>query len=237
MGVINEIGHKYSRLTVIERVGSDKQGNATWLCECECNNQTIVRGKNLRNSNTKSCGNCIPKEMIGHKFGRLTVIERAGSNIRRAKTWLCECECGNQIVIAGDSLRRGNTKSCGCLWRERVSLPEGEAAFNWVFSQIKHNAKRRGYAWQLTKEQVRALTKQVCFYCGTEPRQGIRRQSTNGIYLYNGLDRVDNSRGYTISNVVPCCGTCNRAKKALATEQFKIWVCNIYENFAKTSDY
>ena len=52
------------------------------------------------------------KNEIGNKYGLLTVIERAGSNSGKA-AWLCRCECGNQIIVTGDSLRRGQTTTCG----------------------------------------------------------------------------------------------------------------------------
>lgn len=52
------------------------------------------------------------KNEIGNKYGLLTVIERAGS-IHGKAAWLCRCECGNQIIVTGDSLRRGQTTTCG----------------------------------------------------------------------------------------------------------------------------
>lgn len=52
--------------------------------------------------------------LVGEKFGRLTVKSSAGSDICGHSMWLCECECGNQVVIAGTNLKRGLTGSCGC---------------------------------------------------------------------------------------------------------------------------
>lgn len=49
-------GQKFGRLTVIERVDSDKRGQARWKCKCECGNETIVHSYNLRSGNTKTCG-------------------------------------------------------------------------------------------------------------------------------------------------------------------------------------
>lgn len=56
MPVINEIGNKYGRLTVIERAPNDSAGRAHWICKCECGNTTIVRGTTLRSGATQSCG-------------------------------------------------------------------------------------------------------------------------------------------------------------------------------------
>lgn len=56
-------------------------------------------------------------DLVGQKFGRLAVIERAEKNGKRTM-WKCVCDCGELRVVWGDSLRRGSTKSCGCLDRE-----------------------------------------------------------------------------------------------------------------------
>lgn len=61
MKLIDETGKKYGRLTVIDRSWSAGKKGAYWLCVCDCGNQTIVCGSNLRNGNTKSCG-CLEQE-------------------------------------------------------------------------------------------------------------------------------------------------------------------------------
>ena len=60
--------------------------------------------------------------MIGQKFHRLTVIERAESTPgNRGKRWLCQCECGNQTIVRNDSIKKGRSKSCGCYKNELSS--------------------------------------------------------------------------------------------------------------------
>lgn len=51
----NEIGNRYTKLTVIKYAGL-KKGQVLWECQCDCGNITEVLGINLRNGNTKSCG-------------------------------------------------------------------------------------------------------------------------------------------------------------------------------------
>ena len=102
---IDEVGNKYGRLTVLSRVGSNKANRALWLCQCDCGEQVIVIGKNLRSGNTCSCG-CIKKELMsartlkdiaGETFGKLTVLQRDFSKTGPEVYWLCQCECGNQL--------------------------------------------------------------------------------------------------------------------------------------------
>ena len=58
-------------------------------------------------------------DLTGQKFGRLTAIAREDKNGRSA--WRSRCECGKVVVVSGHALRRGLTKSCGCLRNERTS--------------------------------------------------------------------------------------------------------------------
>lgn len=53
------------------------------------------------------------KDETGNKYGKLTVISFHHS--KNKAYWLCSCECGNKTIVSGDKLRRGYTKSCGCL--------------------------------------------------------------------------------------------------------------------------
>lgn len=61
-------------------------------------------------------------EMIGKKFGRLTVIEETGERDKhKYKIYKCQCSCGNIIYTNCNSLKSGNTKSCGCLKNEKLT--------------------------------------------------------------------------------------------------------------------
>lgn len=53
-------------------------------------------------------------DLTGQKFGRLTVLKRV-ENKGNQTCWLCHCSCGREKVVTGKNLRKGNTKSCGCL--------------------------------------------------------------------------------------------------------------------------
>lgn len=61
--LIDLTGQKFGRLTVIKRVENAKANQAQWLCECECGNECIANGCDLRKEHTKSCG-CLRKENL-----------------------------------------------------------------------------------------------------------------------------------------------------------------------------
>ena len=58
------------------------------------------------------------QDLTGVKFGRLTVIEQAGRDKNRSIKWKCRCECGNYTTVLGGNLRKGTSRSCGCLAKE-----------------------------------------------------------------------------------------------------------------------
>lgn len=60
--------------------------------------------------------------MIGRRFTRLVVVEAAGRDKKRNLLWRCKCDCGADALIAGYRLRNGETRSCGCLQREVVTI-------------------------------------------------------------------------------------------------------------------
>lgn len=60
------------------------------------------------------------KNETGNRYGRLTIIKRVENNHRGEAQWLCLCDCGNEIITKGVSLRSGHTQSCGCKQRDQA---------------------------------------------------------------------------------------------------------------------
>jgi hypothetical protein len=59
------------------------------------------------------------QNLVGQRFGHLTVLERAPQNTRSNRVrWVCSCACGGETVVAGCHLISGHTRSCGCLRRQ-----------------------------------------------------------------------------------------------------------------------
>lgn len=115
-------GKVFGRLTVISYAGDYK-----WNCICSCGSQKAVRGSDLRSGRTTSCG-CLRKEALlqrfhtkltGERFGRL-VVESFYDTNNRNTLWKCKCDCGKEVIVKGTYLVNGDTKSCGCLKRDRT---------------------------------------------------------------------------------------------------------------------
>lgn len=181
-------------------------------------------------------------DLTGKKFGRWTAIKIAGKRPNgdggTRIFWECRCECGNIRNIDGASLKSGHSKSCGCLRKEgRRIFPHGIPEQKYLLRMYKRNAEARGLDFLLTKEQFASLIERDCYYCGIKPGTLVKAKGYSGKYAYNGVDRVDNSVGYIYSNCVPCCETCNRAKRMMSEDEFAEWIVRAYRHFAANKKF
>lgn len=88
------------------------------------------------------------RDLIGQRFGRLTVIGEGERASNGSIKWICRCECGNEIHIRGDLLISGNTKSCGCLSRDAAkSHLEGQRFGNLTVIKEDGRSKYGDVMW------------------------------------------------------------------------------------------
>lgn len=167
------------------------------------------------------------------KFGRLEILYFSHCKNNMAY-WMCRCDCGTEKTTQIQSVLRGSTRSCGCLQKDIArsrALPDIEAYKNSIYLSIKDGSDRRTFVWQLTKERVWELSQSNCTYCGIGPSNTIRyRRDSHKPIKYNGLDRINSKEGYTYYNVVPCCRTCNIAKRDMEVKDFLDWAERLYKH-------
>ena len=164
------------------------------------------------------------KDLVGQRFNALVVIKRTASRDGWRHTyWECKCDCGNDHVASSNALKRGYSKSCGCLRLKTRTLPGDLGSFNTTYIQYKCNAKTRSHSFNLSKEDFREITSKSCAYCGSVPKPyyAKNRSVINVVpYLCNGVDRMNNKIGYEVGNCVPCCDLCNYMKRSMRVEDF-----------------
>ena len=158
---------------------------------------------------------------VDNRYGKLVVLKQEILPQKHNAYWMCLCDCGKTTIVAGSSLRSGTTKSCGCLTNK---LPKGEGSFRHLVLRYKQGAKKRGLKFQLSDEQLKWLFRQPCHYCNSDPTTIVCGSRSNGGFTYNGIDRIDNTKGYTKDNCVSCCKICNRAKNNMNQTNFLIWL-------------
>ena len=141
-------GQRFGKLMVVSRADDYIKPNGNkiiqWRCVCDCGNEVVVRGEYLRSGDTKSCGCLTSENLVGMKFGRLTVMDRESPKSKKAKgLWVCKCECGNVIKVNTSDLKSGNTTSCGCKRKEtlrqlRTKHGESDTRLYKVWSSMKN---------------------------------------------------------------------------------------------------
>jgi hypothetical protein len=218
------IGKTFGKLLVIEEGLRSNQGVRRWKCQCSCGNTVLAQKYNLIHGISKSCG-CWNREhnLTGKKFGRLLVLEKMAQRKNHRIYWKCQCDCGRKIDVKGNNLVSGNTYSCGCLKKEQdpinifgrktfySEIEKPEINKKNIFKRYKKGAYARGLVFSLPFEIFSSFLIRPCHYCGAAPDP------------FNGVDRIDNTKGYLIENCAPCCTTCNNAKKDLPINQFIEW--------------
>lgn len=235
---IDLTGQRFGRLVVIERAENyvSPRGihQTRWICKCDCGKTTIKTTSRLADSARKKCCEQCSREknLSGLRFGKLIVIADFGKKTENGIYWTCLCDCGTIVDVLSNSLVQGGTRSCGCGISNKSGfkkLPKGAASFNELYGQYERNARKKERIFNIDKNVFKKITQSNCFYCGSEP-QAVWHSNKNGDYIYNGIDRVDSSKGYTEDNVVPCCGTCNVMKMALGKDEFLAHIERIYNH-------
>lgn len=248
----NLVGQIFGHLTVtcISELRT-LDGHVKWNCQCICGNQVYVAGNELLKGTTKSCGCkkgelCInSKKLKGTRpynfvdlttkiFGYYTVLNYNSTLVK----WTCRCICGNTRNIRANSLTTGRTTSCGCI-RHRLLNREESIKMRLYKHKLKHS-KAHNFENTLSYQEFCDIINQPCFYCNLFPRDShcavdlismaTKEILTDTKVYYNGIDRIDNSKGYTVGNCVSCCYKCNTAKMDFKKEDFYSWVIKVYNN-------
>lgn len=183
-------GRRFGRWKVLKLFSSNKHKQRRYWCVCDCGKERAVLAYGLTSGHTKSCG-CLGLEQLaksrvrditGQRFGKLTVLERAGSDNKKQATWLCLCDCGRKHVTRGRLLTRGDTTSCGCL---RAPPDLTNRRFERLIVLKRQGADRRGQAKWLCrcdcgKDRVvlgSNLTNGQTRSCGCLARDGVAKRN------------------------------------------------------------
>lgn len=174
------------------------------------------------------------KELTGMRFGRLVALKHIGLHSSGQALWRCVCDCGRLKDVPSSKLVRLQTRSCGCLLletqRTNGKKEPGYAARAMIYREYKKGAKRRNLVFDLSLDEFIAIVTSDCYYCGRKPSRVTVVSGNNGEFVSNGIDRIDNTRGYEMGNVAPCCSVCNRAKMDTPKDEFLSWIKEVYEH-------
>jgi hypothetical protein len=236
------VGKRFGKWIVIEFLGRrGKSCKKYYLCKCDCGTIQEAPGSSLTKGESTSCG-CTQYEFIdltGKKFGKLTALEKMPAdpkNPTHSAIWKCRCDCGVIKEIESMYLRKAHVKSCGCEMYNREEKRKRDPVM-----AAAYDAYRPYKDGNITLEDFIELSKLNCTYCAIVPsaiRNVYKNRKTLTIdeinqynFVYNGLDRIDNSLPHNIDNVVPACSPCNYARRDRTIEEFRDWLIRAYHWF------
>jgi len=163
------------------------------------------------------------KNLAGLVFGRLTVLYLDTAHKRRS--WVCTCVCGKRKVVAQRELVNGDTKSCGCIARERIVKMSKEGKVD--HDKLNADQKRSYRKWAMMWNRVRNPTGKSACYAGvsvcTEWLDFHKFYSDMGAPQHGwSLDRIDYTGDYSAKN----CRWVPLARQAQNTRRNRIETIN-----------
>lgn len=182
---INELGKRKDKL-VGDYINNNTKVQIEYSCgHIGCQLPRIYMSKH----GCKVCANeNLVNNLIGKKLGKLTVVKCVGKNKHGNYMWLCQCECGNKVIVRGGALVRqtGNTISCGCYKSERMSLwsseHKGEQHYNWQ-GGITTIAKHLRILTKQWDKDVRKAYNKKCALTGVKCT--TRNSAVHHLYGFN----------------------------------------------------
>jgi hypothetical protein len=176
----------------------------------------------------------LTEAVMSHELTMLEIMP-GRKNMHRQARFICPC--GNERITRLTNIKRGLITACVACTKKAGHIKTGLSNRKWApeISAVRRligiyqsNAKRKGISFSLTYQECIDLFTSDCFYCGAQPSSCVKDQRKKGQFIYNGIDRKINTKGYEPFNVVPCCQQCNYAKREMSSDVFISWVKRIY---------
>lgn len=236
---IDLTGQKFDKLTAVE-YHDTKSGHARWRCLCDCGAEHIILATSLKRNSSNSCTRCskytsyldIADDIIGKKFGNVTVTNLYASKKYRTTYCNCICDCGNIFKTKFNHIKSGispnnpllpsSCKSCAMTFKHGYRLEH--SMFLTILSSAKSHAKKKSLEYNLTVEYLHNIYQKQHKSCAISGRKMITRKNTHdrghGKHPdVMSLDRIDPSKGYIEGNVQLVTWQVNCFKSEFSQEQ------------------
>lgn len=140
--------------------------------------------------------------LIGQRFERLIVIEYAGRDKGYHSKWLCKCDCGNRVIVAGYNLKSGAIQSCGCLRSEqvaRLNYTHGDSKtrlYSIFTNMISRTENPNATAFNIYGGRGITICQEWRHNFSAFKKWALSHGYGNNL----SIDRIDNNKGYSPEN-------------------------------------
>lgn len=231
------LGDKFGDLTIISEeisvIRKNERVYPIYKCKCKCGEEVTFCKYRLKSGRVKLCRFCsldktTGRELkIGDIYGDLQIIST--ERVNKHKMYNCRCKCGRIVTSTSAYLFAGRKKRCLNCGKEEMWKRLGKKTpIQKSYREYKCGARKRGLEFNLTFDEFSLIVRKNCNYCDAPPKLTTHAKQIDNL---NGIDRVDNKRGYTIDNSVPCCRACNQLKSNIGLDVFKENIIKIYNHY------
>lgn len=182
-----KVGETYNGVKLLADLGCDKRHMRRYLCLCPiCNKEFVIPREYI--GKTHHCKDCNTPNLIGMRFGMLTVIEKDNTKKGTGSYWSCKCDCGGYITTSARCLKTGNTKSCGCLFRtqERIAMVSENG-------RKKRHSASMDFAHRVVKHPLYGIWIDMKRRCNNASYHAYKYYGGRGIKV---CDRWDGDNGF-----------------------------------------
>lgn len=207
--IFYEKGQKFNRLTLIEFSHRDEKHRQMWVCSCECGNSKTFQADRVKRGAVKSCG-CFEIE------NRNKQSEMFKTHLKVLAKQKSDHVTEETTILAMAKIVYCRYKECDISFDEFLSLSQ----MNCFYCNSAPNNKAHAGYTKDGKPKAREIWNNPPAYL----------KFPNAWFVYNGLDRLDNTKRHSKDNVVPCCFSCNEIKSSSSLNEFLLKIKSIYEN-------
>ena len=189
----------------------------------------FVDGKTCDNCKERGKGNrekhrenkIICKGNVKGKPCTFEALENGYCGNHQVQAWKIEVEKDESKKVCKDYIR-----GCKNVLEKIISGKQNKqercnnCRYKYHYKHYQYGAQKRNLVFEIEKEFFYEFIKNKCEYCGMI-----------GHYGWNGIDRSDNNKGYTMDNIVPCCSMCNKIKRKYTVDEFINFCKNISNNY------
>lgn len=136
-------------------------------------------------------------DLTGKRFGKLVVLQRGESAPSGKVKWLCQCDCGNQVLVMGLNLSRSHTISCGCYQSSKIKIGQ---RYGLLTVQDKIKEGKKTYAICLcdcgrsTRLRVDSLLgdngTKSCGHCGYGVKERVAASHAANFYAGTQVTKI-----------------------------------------------